>query len=157
MACYQLIQSQKIPATRQAVWDFISNPANLKLITPDYMGFNITSGIPDKMYAGMIITYIVTPILGIPVKWMTEISQVKEGEYFVDEQRMGPYTFWHHQHKLESIEKGVLMTDMVTYIPPLGILGALANKLFIKNQLQQIFTYRTNAIEKKFGTWDPGF
>lgn len=155
MAFYQFIQSQKIPATLDAVWDFISSPANLKEITPPYMGFEVTGNSGNgKMYAGMIITYIVKPVLGIPMQWMTEISQVKDKDYFVDEQRMGPYKLWHHQHKIEAIEGGVLMTDVVTYIPPFGFIGAIANSLFIKRQLQTIFEYRTKAVNEKFGTWN---
>lgn len=154
MAFYQFTQSQKIPASIEEVWDFISSPANLKEITPSYMGFEVTSNSgSDKMYAGMIITYIVKPVLGIPMKWMTEISQVKEKEYFVDEQRMGPYQLWHHQHKIEAIDGGVLMTDIVTYIPPFGFIGAIANGLFIKKQLRSIFEYRTVAVNAKFGLW----
>ncbi|OGU60644.1 MAG: hypothetical protein A2X64_07910 [Ignavibacteria bacterium GWF2_33_9] len=154
MAFYQFTQTQKIPANLDFVWDFISRPDNLKEITPPYMGFNVTSNSGDiKMYAGMIITYIVKPLLGIPMKWITEISHVKDKEYFVDEQRMGPYKMWHHQHKIEAIEGGVLMTDIVTYIPPLGFIGAIANTLFIRNQLQKIFYYRTKAVEEKFGIW----
>lgn len=155
MAFFQFIQSQKIPATLDAVWDFISSPANLKEITPPYMGFEVTGNSGSgKMYAGMIITYIVKPVLGIPMQWMTEISQVKDKDYFVDEQRMGPYKLWHHQHKIEAIEGGVLMTDVVTYIPPFGFIGAIANSLFIKRQLQTIFEYRTKAVNEKFGTWN---
>jgi ligand-binding SRPBCC domain-containing protein len=103
------------------------------------------------MYAGMIITYIVKPLLGLPLKWMTEITHVKDKEYFVDEQRVGPYKMWHHQHKIEAIDGGVLMTDIVTYIPPFGFIGGIANKLFIKKQLNEIFSYRTIAVEKRFG------
>lgn len=154
MAFYQFTQTQKIRASIDEVWDFVSSPANLKDITPAYMDFKVTSNSgSDKMYAGMIITYTVKPVLGIPLKWMTEISQVKDKEYFVDEQRMGPYKLWHHQHKLEKIDGGVLMTDIVTYIPPFGFIGAIANILFIKKQLQQIFDYRTKAVDEKFGKW----
>lgn len=154
MPFYQFTQSQKIPASLDSVWDFISNPDNLKDITPPFLDFRVINR-PDspKMYAGMIITYIVRPVLGISVKWMTEITQVKEKEYFVDEQRLGPYRFWHHQHKIESIENGVLMTDIVTYIPPFYILGSIANRLFIKKKIKEIFYFRTNAIEKKFGAF----
>ena len=152
MAFYQFIQSQKLPATINQVWDFISSPANLKEITPAYMGFVVTSNNGNAaMYPGMIVTYKVSPLLGIKLNWMTEITQVKVHEYFVDEQRMGPYTMWHHQHKIKSIEGGIEMTDIVTYQPPLGILGALANTLFIKKQLQEIFDYRTVVMEQKFG------
>lgn len=151
---FQFKQSQKIPATIDEVWDFISSPNNLKDITPAYMDFKVTSKNRfEKMYAGMIITYIVKPVLGIPLRWMTEITKVKDKEYFVDEQRYGPYKMWHHQHFIFEIEGGVLMEDIVTYIPPLGFLGTLANRIFIKKQLQNIFEYRTKAVEKKFGEW----
>lgn len=154
MAFYQFTQTQKIPASIDTVWDFISSPGNLKRITPPYMGFEVTSNSgSEKMYAGMIITYIVRPVLGIPMKWMTEITQVKERAYFVDEQRMGPYKLWHHQHKIEAIDGGVLMTDIVTYRPPFGFIGAIANALFIERQLKQIFDFRTVAVEKIFGVY----
>ena len=154
MPHYQLIQEQKVPTSMESIWDFISSPRNLKDITPQYMGFNITSHLwTEKMYPGMIITYQVKPVLGINMNWMTEITQVRDVEYFVDEQRMGPYTMWHHQHLIEPIPGGVLMKDIVTYIPPMGFLGAIANSLFIKKQLKEIFDFRTVAIEKKFGKY----
>ena len=155
MGFYQLHKTQKIPATLEQVWDFISSPANLKKITPEYMGFNITSKLlSEKMYPGMIISYKVSPVLGIKMTWVTEITQVKEKEYFVDEQRVGPYSMWHHEHKIEPIEGGVLMTDIVSYKPPLGILGSIANTILINKQLKVIFDYRTMAIEKLFGKMD---
>ncbi|NOT35914.1 MAG: SRPBCC family protein [Saprospiraceae bacterium] len=153
MAVYQLIKTQKLPVGIDEVWDFISSPNNLKEITPEYMGFVVTSNSGgEKMYPGMIISYKVSPLLGIKMNWVTEITQVKEKEYFVDEQRIGPYSLWHHQHRIESIEGGVLMTDIVTYKPPMGILGSIANSLFIKTQLEEIFSYRKIALEKRFGT-----
>ena len=152
MGFYQLHKTQKIPATIDQVWDFISSPANLKKITPEYMGFNITSKIlSEKMYPGMIISYKVSPVLGIKMTWVTEITQVKEKEYFVDEQRVGPYSMWHHEHKIEPIKGGVLMTDIVSYKPPFGILGSIANTMLIKKQLKEIFDFRTVAMEKMFG------
>ncbi len=156
MPFYQFTQTQKIPVSKQELWLFVSNPANLKHITPPEMGFDITSQMAsDKMYAGMIISYIVKPLLGIPLTWVTEITNVVEQSYFVDEQRIGPYALWHHQHKLEEIPGGVLMTDIISYQPPLGILGALANALFIRKQLQKIFAYRTQALVKIFGNFNP--
>ncbi len=153
MSFYQFMQTQKIPASMEVVWDFIASPNNLKDITPPYMGFEITNevGRSAKMYQGMIISYKVSPMLGIKLDWVTEITHVKMMEYFVDEQRIGPYNLWHHQHKIEPIEGGVLMTDIVTYQPPFGILGTIANALFIKRQLKEIFAYRTLAIETRFG------
>ena len=154
MPFYQLIQTQKIPTSIAEVWDFISSPGNLKNITPPYMGFIITStNASDKMYAGMIITYKVSPLLGIKLNWVTEITQVKNQEYFIDEQRVGPYKMWHHQHKIEAMAGGVLMTDIVSYQSPWGKLGALANVLFIKRQLKRIFDFRTIALERRFGKY----
>ncbi len=153
MAFYQLSRSQKIPASVTEVWEFISAPTNLSRITPPDMGFLTTSdNSSEKMYPGMIITYKVSPLFGIKLNWMTEITHVVENEYFVDEQRIGPYALWHHQHRLKEIEGGVLMTDLVTYRPPFGIIGALANLLVIRKKLQQIFDYRTEAVEGIFGS-----
>ncbi|WP_276371199.1 SRPBCC family protein [Chryseolinea sp. H1M3-3] len=152
-----MIKTQKLPASVSEVWDFISSPVNLKEITPVHMGFEVTNGMgSEKMYPGMIITYKVSPLLGIRLNWMTEITHVKDLEYFVDEQRIGPYAMWHHQHKIEPIAKGTLMTDIVTYQPPFGFFGAIANTLIIKGQLQNIFEYRTIALEKRFGRYSEG-
>jgi ligand-binding SRPBCC domain-containing protein len=149
---YTLDTTQKIPADIEAVWDFMSSPANLKHITPDYMGFDIlTPDLPEKMYPGMIIAYHVTPLFGIKMKWVTEITHVSEHRYFVDEQRIGPYRMWHHEHHIEKIPGGVLMHDRVSYQPPFGILGDFAQTLFIKRQLAQIFDYRTRKIGERFG------
>lgn len=155
MAFYQLIQKQKVNASMEEVWDFISSPKNLKEITPDYMGFDITSKeLADKMYPGMIIGYRVSPLLGIKTTWVTEITQVRDMSYFVDEQRIGPYSIWHHQHFIEPIEGGVLMRDIVTYQPPFGFLGAIMNRLVIQKKLNEIFAYRTKAVEKRYGKFE---
>ncbi|HNB81567.1 MAG TPA: SRPBCC family protein [Chitinophagaceae bacterium] len=151
MAVYQFKSSQFIPATLAQVWDFISAPENLSRITPPAMGFEITHAPPQKsMYPGMIIVYRVRPLWNIPVQWMTEITHVSELEFFVDEQRKGPYTLWHHQHRISPHAEGVLMEDIVTYIPPFGWIGAIANTLLIKGKLKQIFTFRHQAVEQFF-------
>jgi ligand-binding SRPBCC domain-containing protein len=151
MAVYQLVNKQLITADIIEVWNFISSPANLKYITPAYLRFEIINkNIPEKMYPGMIIIYNISPLFGIKIKWVTEITHVKENEYFVDEQRIGPYSMWHHQHKILPVKEGVLMTDIVTYKPPFGILGALSNRLFISRKLEDIFCFRKSAIEEKF-------
>ena len=150
MAFYQLEKTQTIPAEIDEVWNFISSPAHLKYITPAYMGFEIINTIPEKMYPGMIVSYKVSPLLGIKMKWVTEITHIKEKEYFIDEQRIGPYSMWHHQHKIKPIEDGVLMIDIVTYQPPLGFFGAFLNRAFIRKQLDEIFSYRESAIGNRF-------
>lgn len=154
MGFYQFNTALKVNASLDEVWDFISSPKNLKEITPDSMGFDITSkDLPEKMYPGMIISYRVKPLLGIQTTWVTEITQVKDKAYFVDEQRVGPYSVWHHEHFIEAIPNGVLMKDIVSYKPPMGILGSVANTLLIKRKLREIFEYRTHAIEKKYGKY----
>ncbi len=155
MAFYQFHSEQKINASIGEIWDFISSPNNLKEITPDYMGFDImnTQQSSKKMYEGMIIGYKVSLLLGIKSTWITEITHIRNKEFFIDEQRVGPYTMWHHQHFISSIENGVLMTDIVSYQPPYGIIGVIANTLIIRSKLRQIFNYRTKSLEKKFGKY----
>lgn len=152
MGVYQLRKEQFVKTDMDTLWDFVSSPKNLQEITPDYMGFNIlTNPLPDKMYPGMIIKYKVSPLLGIKMTWVTEITHVSDRHYFVDEQRAGPYRIWHHEHFLEEKDGGILMTDIVTYQPPMGIFGAIANKVFIEKQLESIFEYRKKAIDERFG------
>lgn len=152
MATYQKYEEMEVHASIDEIWNFISSPMNLKEITPDYMGFEITSQrLPEKVYPGLMISYRVRPVLGINMNWLTEITQVEAPFYFVDEQRAGPYALWHHEHRLRPTEKGVLMIDLVTYRPPAGPLGDLAHHLFIKKQLEGIFRYRELALDKRFG------
>ncbi len=156
MSLHTIKTEQRIPAELNEIWDFISSPANLKNIAPAYMGFEITTkDVPAKMYPGAIICYKVRPLLNLPMTWVTEITQVEDKKYFVDEQRKGPYTMWHHEHHLEVIPGGVLMTDIVSYIPPMGVLGDLANAVFISRQLDGIFSYRRKRLTELFGQW-PG-
>jgi ligand-binding SRPBCC domain-containing protein len=120
------------------------------------MGFKVVSRYHGPvMYAGQIIEYTVKPLLGIPLYWMTEITQIKEGQYFIDEQRFGPYKLWHHQHHFKAIPGGVEMTDIVHYKMPLWVLGRLANTLLVKKKVKAIFDYRFRKVEELFGQW-PG-
>lgn len=152
MGIYIFERTQKLPASRELVWDFISAPANLKKITPPYMGFDIlTPKSPERMYPGHMISYHVSPVFGLKMTWVTEITQVKELEYFVDEQRVGPYSIWHHEHHLEDIQGGVLMRDIIHYQPPMWFLGDIANSLVIKDKLEEIFAFRKTAMENEFG------
>jgi ligand-binding SRPBCC domain-containing protein len=148
---YRLKTVQNLPISIEKAWDFLSDPGNLKTITPDYMGFKILEGAEEKMYAGQIIKYIVTPVLGLPLRWVTEITQVEDQKYFVDEQRFGPYSLWHHKHFIKAIPGGVEMIDIVDYKLPLGMLGRIAHPLFVKRQLNQIFNYRYNKLVELFG------
>jgi ligand-binding SRPBCC domain-containing protein len=149
---YSFKTVQKIPISLAAAWDFFSDPANLQAITPDNLGFRIISKHHGaKMYAGQLIEYKVSPVSGIPMYWMTEITHVEDKKYFVDEQRFGPYSLWHHQHHFKTVEGGVEMTDIVHYKLPLWFLGDAANSLFVKKQLKKIFAYRFRKVEELFG------
>jgi ligand-binding SRPBCC domain-containing protein len=157
MATHTLTNIQKIPITLQQAWDFYSDHANLHALTPPQMKFQVISQHHDeKLYPGQIMEYKVSPIPGIPLYWMTEITHVAAPEYFVDEQRRGPYSFWQHQHHFKAIEGGVEMTDIVHYRNPLWLLGELAHVLFIKRKLLSIFEYRFHKVEELFGKWPGG-
>ena len=147
---YQLIKKQIVHTDINTCWDFFSNPANLKVITPDYMGFNVKTQTPNEMYEGLIIGYSVSPLLNIPMEWVTEITHVKDKLFFVDEQRVGPYKLWHHEHHFKEVEEGVEMIDIVSYEPPFGILGKIVHPFIIKPKLEQIFAYRFQKVEDIF-------
>lgn len=154
MKIYTLHKKQNLPITVEQAWEFLSSPANLKTITPDYMGFNILSGADRPMFPGQIIQYIVTPVLGIKTKWVTEITHVKDKEYFVDEQRFGPYALWHHKHFIKEIDGGVEMEDIIDYKVPMGILGQMVHPILVKPKLEEIFSYRTKKLEELFGQYE---
>ncbi|PVW13924.1 SRPBCC family protein [Marixanthomonas spongiae] len=151
MKLYQLHTKQRLPISKKEAWDFFSAPQNLKVITPDYMGFHILSGAGTPMFPGQIIEYIVTPVLGIKSKWVTEITHVKENDYFVDEQRFGPYSLWHHKHFLKEIDGGVEMEDLVHYKLPFGFLGQMVHPFLVKPKLNEIFEYRREKLIELFG------
>ena len=153
MKIFKLKYSQKLPISLNEAWDFLSSPNNLELITPKSMDFNIIDWDRKKAYPGQIIRYTVKPILGIKINWVTEITHVRGKEYFVDEQRFGPYTFWHHKHFIKEIEGGVIMEDVIHYKPPFGLIGVLLNFLFINSKLNSIFKHRELELIKTFGNF----
>ena len=151
MKLYQLHSKQALPISKEVAWSFLSDPSNLKIITPDEMGFHILSGTEKEMFAGQIIQYNVSPFVGYTTRWVTEITHVKKGSYFVDEQRFGPYKLWHHKHFITPLKDGVEMEDIIDYKIPFGIFGRIAHALFIKKQLTKIFNYRANTLTNLFG------
>jgi ligand-binding SRPBCC domain-containing protein len=151
MKIYTKKSVQKLPITLQKAWDFISNPKNLAVITPPEMGFKTLSGDERKMFPGQIIHYTITPLFGVKMQWVTEITHMEDKKYFVDEQRHGPYAFWHHQHFLKEIPGGVEMEDIVHYKLPLGILGQIARPFLVKPNLEKIFEFRKKKLVELFG------
>lgn len=149
---YTLETKQELNIPLVKAWDYFSSPENLANITPKEMGFNITSKVDKKAYTGQIITYKVGILPFIKSNWVTEITAVKDKAFFIDEQRFGPYDMWHHEHWFEELPNGnTLMKDKISYKIPFGILGHLAQALFIKSQLKKIFTYRYTTLETLFG------
>lgn len=149
---YHLKYSQKIPITLNTCWDFFSNPAQLKNLTPEHLCMQPETD-PCEMYAGQIITYTIRPIGNIPLKWVTEITHVQKPDYFIDEQRFGPYKFWHHEHRFKAIPNGVEIIDLIYYQLPLGPLGKLLHAVKVKQDLEAIFAYRKTKLETLFGIY----
>jgi ligand-binding SRPBCC domain-containing protein len=149
MKLHTIIRKQKIYSDIYRVWDFFSSPMNLRIITPDWLNFVVISDLPDKMYPGMIVEYRVSPIFNIPVRWITEITHVDEPFYFVDEQRFGPYKFWHHKHFFIQKVDHVEMVDKVDYILPYGVFGEFFY-FYVNKKLLNIFDYRYKRIDELF-------
>ncbi|MGV3640017.1 MAG: SRPBCC family protein [Adhaeribacter sp.] len=151
MSLYLLERTQFLPVSLEEAWAFFSAPGNLAHITPPEMGFEVLSESgTGSIYPGQIITYYVRPLLGLRFFWMTEITHVKDREYFVDEQRAGPYSFWHHTHFFRPVAGGVEMRDQVYYKLPFGLLGKLAHALVVRQKLAAIFDFRYQYLEKRF-------
>ncbi|MEO6787987.1 MAG: SRPBCC family protein [Chthoniobacteraceae bacterium] len=143
--------SQIIPSTIGRAWDFFSDPRNLSKITPPELDFTVITALPERVHPGMMIEYRVRPLLGIPVRWLTEITHVEHGKFFVDEQRIGPYRIWHHEHHFKALDDGrTEITDRVTYVLPFGLLGELVHPFLVKPQLAKIFAYRKKAVGEMF-------
>ena len=151
MSLHRLEAVQVLPVSRAEAWEFFTNPRNLSVITPPDMGFEITEEVPERVHPGLIVVYRVRPLLGIPVTWVTEITAVVERELFVDDQRIGPYRFWHHQHHFRDVPEGTEVRDIVHYALPFGPLGGLVNERVIAPRLQSIFDFRRGVIEQRFG------
>jgi len=150
---HTLIRTQRLPIAIAEAWDFFSDSKNLKVITPPYLGFTIKSGGDVPMYAGMLIKYTVKPLLGIPLTWVTEITHVEDKKFFVDEQRVGPYAIWHHEHHFKEIPNGIEMTDIVNYKLPLGIIGEWIEPLIVKSKVESIFDFRNKKMIELFGEY----
>ncbi len=146
----KLVQKQVLPISLNDAWEFFATPKNLNEVTPADMTFEFTSELPEKMYEGMFISYRIRPFLNIPLIWITEITHIKEKSFFIDEQRVGPYKIWHHEHHFEAVEKGVLMTDVLHYDIGMSFLGWFAGVLFVHHKVKNIFEFRHKELERIF-------
>lgn len=150
MKLHKIYRTQMLPVDVREAWNFFADPRNLADITPDWMQFRITSDVPDQMYAGLIITYRISVFPGIALRWITEITHLQPGNMFVDEQRFGPYRFWHHQHLFRETTHGTSMEDIVHYAMPLNILGELVHRIAVRRRLDEIFQFREKALKERF-------
>jgi ligand-binding SRPBCC domain-containing protein len=146
---YTLQRKEIVGLPLAQCWDFFSNPANLEKITPPELGFAVKSSLPEKVYPGLMIEYTVSPLLGFKLSWLTEIVHVNEPYHFVDEQRVGPYRLWHHEHFFREISSNeVEVSDLIHYVPPFGLFGGIINALAVRPQLERIFDFRTEALKR---------
>ena len=150
MKTYTLTRKQVLPITLEQAWPFFSTPKNLEQITPAFLNFHITTEVPEEIYPGLVITYQIAAVAGIPMTWVTEIKHVIRLRQFVDEQRLGPYRFWHHLHRFREVEGGVEMEDIVHYVMPWGLLGHVVHAVFIEARLKRIFDFRREYLEGYF-------
>lgn len=158
MTIYELRRRQTLNIDLECAWHFFWTPLNLQEITPGFLHFRITSPIPNEIHDGLIITYRISAIAGVPMTWVTEIKHVvcpnehAHGGYcqFVDEQRLGPFLFWHHLHRFTPGNEGMVMEDIVHYAMPWGWLGRLLHAVFIRKRLEHIFDYRRDHLDKRF-------
>lgn len=151
MKLYRLEYRQRLALPPQEAWNFFSDPSNLAAITPPWLNFEVTSPLPATTYQGLLIRYRIRPLAGIPVTWVTEITHLQPQAFFVDEQRFGPYRFWHHQHHFHPCPGGVEMTDLVHYGLRFGPLGQLLHPLLVRKRLEEIFVYRREVLAERFG------
>lgn len=150
MNVYSIQRQQILPITLEEAWPFFSTPRNLEAITPSFLRFQITSEVPDAIYSGLIISYRIAAIAGIPMTWVTEIKHVEPLYRFVDEQRIGPFRFWYHEHSFRSVSGGIEMTDKVFYVMPWGFFGRCVHAVFIRSRLEKIFNFRASYLR---GLW----
>ncbi|MHA6252623.1 SRPBCC family protein [Oceanobacillus sp. CAU 1775] len=152
MKKYQLTSSQKLPISLEEAWEFLSNPKQLENITDDDLSFKILHELPEEMFEGMIMRYRLRPFIGVRINWVAEITEIKEGNYFIDEQKSGPFRYWKHRHELTEIEGGVEIHDTVDYVMPFSILGRFVHWLFLRKKLESIFAERIKQMDKIFGS-----
>lgn len=153
MKIYTLHKKQRLPISKKEAWNFLSDPKNLSVITPPEMKMTIIAGAERPMYAGQLLEYSVSPLPGFKTKWVSEITQFVDGDYFVDIQLYGPYALWHHKHFINEIKGGVELEDLIHYKVPLGWLGQLGHPILVRPKLEAIFDYRKQQLEQQFGTF----
>jgi ligand-binding SRPBCC domain-containing protein len=132
------------------VFDFFAEAHNLERITPPWLSFTVLTPDPIEMRVGALIDYRLR-VHGIPLRWTSRIEDWEPGRSFVDRQLRGPYGLWHHRHTFAEEGQGTVVGDEVDYAMPFGALGDLAHPLFVRRDLERIFTYRHEAVPRLLG------
>ena len=151
MKIHQLYRKQTLKLSLDQAWKFFSSPHNLNTITPDFFNIKVTSKMPEEIYSGLMISYTMHAVAGIPMSWLSEVSHCKKTDYFVYEQRIGPFKFWSHEVRLTQQQSEILLEDIVFYAMPMGILGLLLHNLLIRQKLEQIFATRYDYLTNRWG------
>lgn len=151
MKIYQLYRRQTLNLALQEAWDFFSSPYYLNQITPDFFKIEITSKVPGKIYAGLMISYRMKAVFGWPMVWLSEISHCDEPHRFVYQQGIGPFKFWSHEVCLTEEHDYIVMEDIVFYAMPWGWLGQALHALLIGAKLRRIFDTRQQYLQAKWG------
>ena len=151
MKVHCLEREQTLPVSLSEAWEFFSDSNNLDAMTPPDLGFETSSGNHELMFQGQIIVHRIQLAPLVSTNWVTEITHVKDREYFIDEQRSGPYRFWHHLHRFEECEQGTKMLDRVHYALPFYPFGDIALPL-VRSKLNHIFDFRKTTLEDRFGS-----
>ncbi len=150
MYCYTLSTKQRVARPLDTVFAFYAEPRNLARLTPPSLGFRLVDPSEPVMARGLRLTYRIRP-LGIPMTWVSEITEYDPPHWFADEQRRGPYAYWHHEHTFRAVDGGTEVADEVTYGLPFGPVGRLVHALVVRRQLAAIFSFRETAVRETFG------
>lgn len=151
MAIHKLYYQQSLNMSQDKAWQFFSSPKHLNSITPDFFNIIPTSKVPDEIYGGLMISYNMKAVFGMPMSWLSEISHCDSPHYFVYQQRIGPFKFWSHEVRLTINESKIQLEDIVFYSMPFGILGDLMHKLLIQKKLTDIFETRQSYLKQHWG------
>ena len=142
---------QRLPIQVEEAWDFFTSPGNLSLITPPWLDYRLSSNPPEYMHPGTLYSAQIRPFPGISMQWITEITYIRPPSLFITDQRVGPFKVWHHEYHFREHADGVELEDIVQYGLPLGPIGSLVHDLYVRRKLHEVFTYRAQSLERRFG------
>ena len=150
MRTHRLEREQRLDHPIDQVFEFFSRASNLEQITPAWLSFAVLTPEPIEMHVGALIEYRLR-VHRVPLRWVSRIEEWEPGRGFADRQLRGPYRLWHHRHTFEPADGGTIVRDQVDYALPFGRLGELAHPLFVSRDIESIFEYRHQAVDRLLG------